>query len=78
MVRGTNSGVSAWIDSRGVVMDVIEDPLSGKRQIRGFKVFDIQVPEEPETTFYYQYPRAFIQLCLGVSLLLAVRKPDDV
>ena len=78
MGRLTTESSVKRIDSRGVVMDVIEDPLSGKRQIRGFKVFDIQVPEEPETTFYYQYPRAFIQLCLGVSLLLAVRKPDDV
>lgn len=78
MVRGTNSGVSAWIDTRGVVMGVIEDPQTGKRQIRGFTVFEMQVPTEPERTFYAQHPRAFVWLCLGLSLLLfrtEARKP---
>jgi apolipoprotein N-acyltransferase len=74
MVRGTNSGISAWIDPRGVVMDVIEDPLTRKRQIRGFKVFDVQIPEQQEFTFYYKYPYAFLLLCVGLSFLLITRK----
>jgi len=74
MVRGTNSGISAWIDPRGVVMDVIEDPLTRKRQIRGFKVFDVQIPEQQEITFYHKYPYAFLLFCGVLSFLLITRK----
>jgi apolipoprotein N-acyltransferase len=70
MVRGTNSGVSAWIDTRGVVRNRIEDPLTGAVRIRGFKIFDVEVPTDPETTFYFRYPRSFILLCALLSLLI--------
>lgn len=76
-VRSTNSGVSAWIDTRGVVRDLIEDPLTGAVRIRGFKIFDVQIPTSPETTFYFQYPWVFVLLCgvlsLGVGSLRRLR-----
>lgn len=74
MVRGTNSGVSAWIDTRGVVRERIEDPLTGAVRIRGFKIFDVQIPTTPETTFYYQYPRVFTLLCVVLSVCLVDTK----
>ena len=74
MVRATNSGVSAWIDTRGVVRDLIEDPLTGTRMIRGFKVFDVKIPEEPETTFFAKFPWAFPVVFWGMSLLLFRKK----
>jgi len=73
-VRATNSGVSAWVDVRGVVRERIEDPTTGRVRLRGFKVFEVEVPADPETTFFHRYPRGFVWLSCGLSLLLVVRR----
>ncbi len=69
-VRSTNSGISAWIDERGVVRQRIEDPLTGQYRIRGSSPFDIEVPRAPETTFFHRHPRAFPLAAWFLSLLL--------
>ncbi|MDF3128341.1 apolipoprotein N-acyltransferase [Kiritimatiellaeota bacterium B1221] len=74
MVRATNSGVSAWIDTRGVVRDVIEDPKLNKRDIRGFKIFEVLTPTNPETSVYHQYAWAFPLFCWVSGLLLIRRR----
>ncbi|MGA0369466.1 MAG: apolipoprotein N-acyltransferase, partial [Kiritimatiellia bacterium] len=72
-VRATNSGVSAWIDSRGVIRGMIEDPLRGTHQIRGFKIFEVRIPQSPEQTIYFRYPWAGPLFCGLMSLLLLRR-----
>lgn len=77
-VRVTNSGVSAWIDVRGVVRDRVEDPLTGDYRIRGFKTFEVEIPQEQETTFYHRFPFLFpgcaLVLTFGGSVVLFFRK----
>jgi apolipoprotein N-acyltransferase len=67
-VRVTNSGVSAWIDIRGVIRDRIEDPLTGEFRIRGFKTFEVEIPSHQETTFYFRVPWLFPVVTLIVSI----------
>lgn len=74
-VRATNSGVSAWIDTRGVVRDVIEDPLTGNKTIRMSKVFEVRLPADPGTTFYHRFPWLVPVLCWLLSLLLLRKEP---
>lgn len=59
LVRATNTGVSAWVDHRGVVRQVFEDPESGRVRIRGSALFPVEIPLEFETSFYHQHPLRF-------------------
>jgi apolipoprotein N-acyltransferase len=82
MVRATNSGVSAWIDEKGVVRARIEDPLNpgpgARYRVRGSTVFAVELPKHPETTFFHRHPRAFVLTCWVLSLLLAGKqKPSE-
>ncbi|WFB34525.1 apolipoprotein N-acyltransferase [Kiritimatiellota bacterium B12222] len=78
MVRATNSGVSAWINTGGLVVKKIEDPLYGRQQVRSTATFDVQIPLVKETTFYHRHPRAFVWACWGLSLLLFTKRPPDL
>lgn len=69
-LRAANSGVSGWVDTRGVVRDIMRDPATGMVQYRGFSPFRVYIPENPVTTFYHRHPFAFPLACLGMTLLL--------
>jgi len=75
-VRVTNSGVSAWIDTRGVVRDRIEDPLTDEIRIRGFKTFEVEVPADLETTFYHRYAYLFPVVWAFLSALILFAKME--
>ena len=75
-VRATNTGVSAWIDTRGVVMDRLIDEEAGTYRVRGFSTFEVQVPSSPQHTFYHRHPRVFPMLFAILSLLLPWRRQD--
>lgn len=69
-VRATNTGVSAWIDAAGRVRQRFQDPVTGSVRLRGFDLFDLEIPLEPETTLFHRYPLGFLFLSAGLSLLL--------
>lgn len=73
-VRATNSGVSGWVDDRGVVRGRIEDRETGEVRVRGSSPFEVRIPEEPETTWFYRHPRLFPVACWLMSLLLWTRR----
>ena len=72
-VRVTNSGVSAWIDPRGVVRDRIEDPLTGQIRIRGFKTFEVDVQRDAGMTFFHRRPYLFPALWILLSAGFCLR-----
>jgi apolipoprotein N-acyltransferase len=72
-VRVTNSGVSAWIDPRGVVRDRIEDPLTGQIRIRGFKTFEVDVQRDTGMTFFHRRPYLFPALWILLSAGFCLR-----
>ncbi|MCC5848814.1 MAG: apolipoprotein N-acyltransferase [Verrucomicrobia bacterium] len=74
-VRSTNTGVSAWIDTQGVVRDRVEDPQTGKYRVRGFSTFEIEIPREPVFTFYQRNPALF-PILFGLMSLLLPWRPD--
>jgi apolipoprotein N-acyltransferase len=67
-VRATNTGVSAWIDLRGQVRERLEDAETGEVRVRGFKVFNVEVPQELEMTFFARRPQVMV---LGALLAAA-------
>lgn len=68
-VRATNTGVSAWIDHRGVVRERLEHGEDGHRA-RWFKTFHVDVPREPlPSTFFHRHPSLFAMLFALLSLL---------
>ena len=69
-LRATNSGVSSWVDTRGVVRDIMRDPETGRVQYRGFSPFQLSIPENPATTFYHRKPHVFPWACAAMALLL--------
>ncbi len=69
MVRAANSGVSVWIDSRGVVQKRLED-REGIFRLRGGASFNVKVPVEPTLTLYHRAPFAFPIVCLALSFLI--------
>jgi apolipoprotein N-acyltransferase len=68
-VRAANSGVSAWVDPRGMVREQLETPEQEVR-LRGGISFSVEVAENPEKTPYHRFPAAFPLTCLAMSLLL--------
>ncbi len=70
MLRGTNSGVSAWIDARGLVRQVMYDEIHESYRYAGTAPFQVEVPLEPVETPFQKHPRRFIMLCwLGMLML---------
>ena len=76
-VRVTNSGVSAWIDVRGVVRETLAHPVSGEVRTRGFQTFDVEIPERNGMTFYGSLPLFFpiLWFLLSGLLFLPSRRP---
>lgn len=60
-LRAANSGVSGWIDTRGVVQErmPVRQP--------GFSPFEVCIPLEMETTFFQRRPWVFPLLWLGLT-----------
>jgi apolipoprotein N-acyltransferase len=73
MVRGTNTGVTCFIDERGVETGRLADPETGSTLIEGVLPGTLHVPLHPEMTFYARHGDTFSHLCLLVCLLLAAR-----
>ena len=71
-VRATNSGVSGWIDVRGIVRDELRDPQTGRVQIRGSIPLLVEVAPSPEQTFYTQRPWVFPAAWVLLSIPLFV------
>lgn len=69
-VRATNTGVSSWIDFRGQVRERIADPDTGAVRVRGFKVFTVEIPQQPEDTFFARHPSAVLWGALLAALLM--------
>ena len=71
MVRSTNTGVTCFIDERGVELKRLDDPDTGSTLIEGVLPGTIQVPVHPEMTFYARHGDVFSLACLAVCLLAA-------
>ena len=69
MVRATNTGVTCFIDERGVETKRLADPDTGSTLIEGVLPGTIRVPVHPEMTFYARHGDVFSMACLGVCLL---------
>lgn len=71
MARACNTGVTCFIDSRGVVLksDKLEDRGTGSVFIKGFIPKNISVEKQPPMTFYAKHGDLFSIVMLGLSLL---------
>jgi apolipoprotein N-acyltransferase len=68
MVRAANTGVTCAIDRLGVVREVLRDER-GSTFMQGVLFGKVDVPVEPELTFYARFGEVFSQACLAVSVL---------
>lgn len=71
MIRAANTGISCAIDRSGVVREVLRDP-SGSTFLQGVLFSKIQVPANPQPTFFARYGEIFSILCLVVTFLAMV------
>ncbi|MDB6139003.1 MAG: Apolipoprotein N-acyltransferase [Verrucomicrobiaceae bacterium] len=69
MVRATNTGTTCFIDTRGVELKRLADPVTGSTLIEGVLPGVIEVPIHPEMTFFALHGDVFSWLCAGASLL---------
>jgi apolipoprotein N-acyltransferase len=72
-VRATNTGVSGWINSVGMVKGKMINEESNTVRYRGASPFEIQVPKEPVLTFYARYPFSFPWICIILSALIVTK-----
>ena len=70
MVRATNTGVTCFIDERGVEQSRLSDPETGSTLIEGVLPGTIQVPKHPEMTFYALHGDVFSLACLGLCTVV--------
>jgi apolipoprotein N-acyltransferase len=68
MVRAANTGVTCAIDRFGVVREVLRDE-KGSTFIQGVLFGKVEVPVEPQTTFYSRHGEVFSLGCLAASIL---------
>ncbi len=68
MVRSANNGITCVIDHLGRVRQTLEDP-SGDTFGEGFLLAQIEVPDNPPTTFYMRYGDVFSRLCLATTFV---------
>ena len=68
MVRAANTGVTCAIDRLGVVREVLRDER-GSTFMQGVLFGKVDVPVEPELTFYARFGEVFSQACLAISVL---------
>ena len=54
LLRATNDGVTALVNSRGVILAQVEDPETGSIREPGFLVGELELME-PEATFYTRW-----------------------
>ena len=71
MVRATNTGVTCYIDEKGVEQGRLADPVTGSTLIEGVLPGTINVPMHPEMTFYAKHGDAFSHACLALCALAA-------
>ena len=71
MVRATNTGVTCFVDERGVELKRLADPETGSTLIEGVLPGTIEVPSHPVMTFYALHGDVFAWVCFGVCLLAA-------
>jgi apolipoprotein N-acyltransferase len=72
MLRVANTGVTAWIDPFGRVLEKLADAETGRTFIEGTLVNEFAVPVAVVPTFYTRHGDVFAWACLGGSVLWIV------
>jgi apolipoprotein N-acyltransferase len=67
MVRAANTGVSCVIDRFGRIVNRLQDG-EGNTFIEGVLFARLEVPKDPETTFYTRYGEVFSIVCLAAGV----------
>jgi apolipoprotein N-acyltransferase len=74
MLRAANTGVTAWIDPHGRVLEKLADPETGRTFLEGTLINEFQVPVSIEPTFYTRSGDVFAWVCLvGTFLWIVLR-----
>jgi apolipoprotein N-acyltransferase len=74
MVRGTNTGVTCFIDSQGTVTHRLNDPQTGSTLIEGCLPGEVNVPTTGEMTLYARHGDWFALLCLGLGIWITLQQ----
>jgi apolipoprotein N-acyltransferase len=68
MCRAANTGVTAVIDDRGVVVDELRDPQTGSPFLQGVLPAKVLLPEKMGLTVYARFGDWFAALALGMCV----------
>ena len=71
LVRCANTGVTAFIDRDGRIMQTLREPGTGSVFTRGVLTGEVRVPVDGALTFYTRYGEVFSAACLAAACLAA-------
>ncbi len=71
MVRATNTGVTCFIDERGVELSRLSDRDTGSTLIEGVLPGTVNVPVHPVMTFYALHGDVFSMACFALCIIAA-------
>jgi apolipoprotein N-acyltransferase len=78
MIRAANTGVTCFINQFGRITQILRDE-TGSTFTEGVLAGEINVPTEPELTFYVRHGELFAKACAAITvvsifILLGVRR----
>lgn len=73
LFRSGNNSDTCLIMPDGSVKDLLDDPLTGNRFVRGYRSYDIPVAIDAPLTFYTRHGDLFAKICTLAALAILTR-----